>query len=46
LRNGALEVLITPDLAAMAPTLRVSSRRWITKGFQIEFPDAPDACAR
>lgn len=46
LRDGDLEVLITPDLAMMAPALRVSSKRWITKGFQVEFPGAPDACAR
>lgn len=40
LRHGELEVLITPELTRMAPTLRVSSRRWVTKGFQVEFPGA------
>lgn len=42
LRHGELQVLITPELTRLAPTLRVSSRRWVTKGFQVEFPDACD----
>ncbi len=45
LRQGDLQVLITPELSRMAPTLRVSSRRWITKGFQVDFPGAPDNCS-
>jgi hypothetical protein len=43
LRHDALEVLVAEDLVPLAPTLRVSTRRWVTKGFQVEFPDAP-AC--
>ena len=45
LRHGELQVLITPELTRLAPTLRVSSRRWVTKGFQIEFPGAADNCS-
>ena len=45
LRHGDLQVLITPELTRLAPTLRVSSRRWVTKGFQVEFPGADDACS-
>ncbi len=45
LRHGDLQVLITPELSQMAPTLRVTSRRWITKGFQVDFPGAADNCA-
>lgn len=44
LRRGDLQVLITPELTRLAPTLRVSSRRWVTKGFQVEFPNAVDDC--
>lgn len=40
LRHRDLEVLVTPDLTRLAPTLKVSTRRWVTKGFQVEFPDA------
>lgn len=45
LRHGGLRVLITPELTQLAPTLRVTSRRWITKGFQVDFPGAADHCA-
>lgn len=38
-----LEVLVAEDLAPLAPMLRVSTRRWVTKGFHVEFPGAP-AC--
>ncbi|CAN5223878.1 hypothetical protein BH24ACT1_BH24ACT1_05220 [soil metagenome] len=38
-----LEVLVAQDLVPLAPTVRVSTRRWVTKGFQVDFPDAP-AC--
>ena len=38
-----LEVLVASDLVALAPTLRVSTRRWVTKGFAVDFP-GPDAC--
>jgi hypothetical protein len=43
LRYDDLEVLVASDLVPLAPTLRVSIRRWVTKGFQVDFPDAP-AC--
>ncbi len=43
LRHDDLEVLVDQDLVLLAPTLRVSTRRWVTKGFQVDFPDAP-AC--
>lgn len=45
LRAGELQVLITPELARLAPTLRVSTRRWVTRGFQVDFPGAPDNCS-
>jgi hypothetical protein len=35
-----LEVLVAPGLLELAPTLRVSTRRWVTRGFHIDFPDA------
>jgi hypothetical protein len=38
-----LEVLVSRDLVSLAPTLRVSTRRWVTKGFHVDFPGAP-AC--
>jgi hypothetical protein len=41
--SGDLEVLVADALVPLAPALRVSTRRWVTKGFQIEFPGAP-AC--
>ncbi len=44
LRHGDLLVLITPELSRMAPTLRITSRRWVSKGFQVEFPGAADNC--
>lgn len=44
LQHGELRVLITPDLGRLAPTLRVSTRRWLTQGFHVEFPDQ-DSCA-
>ena len=43
LHHDDLEVLVAQGLEALAPTLRVSTRRWVTKGFQVDFPDAP-AC--
>ncbi len=43
LRHDDLEVLVAKGLVPLAPTLRVSTRRWVTKGFQVDFPDAP-AC--
>ena len=43
LQRGDLEVLVAKDLVPLAPTLRVSTRRWVTKGFQVEFPDS-QAC--
>ncbi len=43
LRHDDLEVLVSKDLVPLAPTLRVSTRSWVTKGFQVDFPDAP-AC--
>ncbi len=43
LRHGDLEVLVANDLVPLAPTLRVTTRRWVTKGFRVDFPDAP-AC--
>ena len=41
LRRDDLEVLVARDLIPLAPTLRVSTRRWVTKGFQVDFPGAP-----
>lgn len=41
LRRGDVEVLVSRDLLPLAPTLHVSTRRWVTKGFRIEFPGAP-----
>jgi len=41
LHHDDLEVLVDQDLVLHAPTLRVSTRRWVTKGFQVDFPDAP-----
>jgi hypothetical protein len=43
LRHDDLEVLVAKDLEPLGPTLRVSTRGWVTKGFQVDFPDAP-AC--
>lgn len=43
LHHDDLEVLVAQDLVLLAPTLRVSTRRWVTKGFRVDFPDAP-AC--
>ncbi|HSP02714.1 MAG TPA: hypothetical protein VLR27_04390 [Acidimicrobiales bacterium] len=43
LRRDDLEVLVARDLVPLAPTLRVSTRRWVTKGFHVDFPGAP-AC--
>lgn len=43
LRHDDLDVLVANELATLAPTLRVSTRRWVTKGFHVDFPDAP-AC--
>ena len=43
MQRDDLEVLVARDLVPLAPTLRVSTRRWVTKGFQVDFPDAP-AC--
>lgn len=43
MRRDELEVLVAPDLVPMAPKLRVSTRRWVTKGFRVDFPGAP-AC--
>jgi hypothetical protein len=43
LRQDDLEVLVAQDLEPLAPTVRVSTRRWVTRGFQVDFPDAP-AC--
>lgn len=43
LASGDLQVLVAEALVPLAPTLRVSTRRWVTKGFQVEFPGAP-AC--
>lgn len=43
LRRDDLEVLVAEGLLPLAPTLRVSTRRWVTKGFQVDFPGAP-AC--
>jgi hypothetical protein len=44
LHHGALRVLISPDLERLATTLRVSTRRWVTQGFQIELV-GEDTCA-
>lgn len=43
LHRDDLEVLVATDLVLLASTLRVSTRRWFTKGFHVEFPD-PRAC--
>ena len=43
LRHHDLEVLVAEGLVPLAPTLRVSTRRWVTMGFQVDFPGAP-AC--
>jgi hypothetical protein len=43
LRHDDLEVLVSKDLVSLASTLRVSTRRWMTKGFHVDFPDEP-AC--
>lgn len=42
-RHEDLEVLVSSELVALAPTMRVSTRRWVTRGFRVEFPDPP-AC--
>lgn len=44
LRLDDLEVLVAKDLVPLAPTLRVSTRRWVTKGFQVDFPGADQSC--
>lgn len=44
LRRGELRVLITPELARLATTLRISTRRWVTRGFQVEL-DSDGSCA-
>lgn len=36
-----LEVLVAEGLVPLAPTVRISTRRWVTKGFQVDFPGAP-----
>lgn len=41
LRHGDLDVLVAEGLVPLAPTVRVSTRRWVTKGFQVEFLGAP-----
>ena len=41
LRHDDLQVLVSQELVPLAPALRVSTRRWVTKGFQVEFPGAP-----
>ena len=41
LRSGDVEVLVAEGLVSLAPALRVSTRRWVTKGFLVDFPDAP-----
>lgn len=38
LRHDDLEVLVAEALVPLAPTLRVSTRRWVTKGFHVDFP--------
>ncbi|MGK2930579.1 MAG: hypothetical protein ACSLFO_13500 [Acidimicrobiales bacterium] len=40
LRHDDLDVMVAKDLVPLAPTLRVSTRRWVTKGFHVEFPGA------
>ncbi len=45
LRQGELRVLVTPDLADLASNLRVSTRRWVTQGFQVELDD-DGSCTR
>jgi len=44
LRQGELRVLITPELSRLATTLRVSTRRWVTRGFQVEL-EVDGTCA-
>lgn len=42
-RRDDLEVLVAKDLVLLAPAMRISTRRWVTRGFQVEFPGA-DSC--
>lgn len=44
LRHEDLQVLVAKDLVPLARTIRVSTRRWVTKGFQIDFPGAAERC--
>lgn len=41
LRRDDLVILVAADLLPLAPSLRVSTRRWVTKGFQVDFPGSP-----
>ena len=42
LRHRDLDVLVAKDLVPLAPTVRVSTRRWVSKGFRVEFPGAAE----
>lgn len=44
LRDGDLEVLLTPELTRLAPTIEISTRRFVTKGFRVSFPGAWENC--
>lgn len=42
LQHGDLDVLVAKELLPLAPTVRISTRRWVSKGFRVEFLGAAE----